>query len=141
MASKIAGLIAISLLLWVAPHVMSSETEKEAAALSAALAWLDRVDQGSYAESWQAAAEYFKTAVNKDQWVESLKAGRAPLGKLVSRAVGAKSYQTALPGAPDGEYVVIQFKTAFENKKAALETVTPMREANGTWRVSGYYIK
>lgn len=26
-------------------------------------------------------------------------------------------------------------------EKGAIETVTPMREQDGTWRVSGYYIK
>jgi hypothetical protein len=45
-----------------------------------------------------------------------------------------------LPGAPDGEYVVIQFESSFEKKKSAVETVTPMLEKDGKWRVSGYYI-
>ena len=36
--------------------------------------------------------------------------------------------------------VVIRYRTAFENKQAAVETVTPMRE-DGEWKVSGYYIK
>lgn len=53
----------------------------------------------------------------------------------------ATSYMTSLPGAPDGEYVVVQFETSFTNKKAAAETVTPMLENDGQWRVSGYYIK
>jgi hypothetical protein len=46
-----------------------------------------------------------------------------------------------LPGAPDGEYVVIQFEASFEKKKAAVETVTPMVDEDGEWRVSGYYLK
>jgi hypothetical protein len=46
-----------------------------------------------------------------------------------------------LPGAPDGEYVVIQYQTAFQNKKSAIETVTPMLDKDGHWRVAGYYIK
>jgi hypothetical protein len=46
-----------------------------------------------------------------------------------------------LPGAPDGKYVVVQFDTSFQRKKSALETVTPMMEKDGKWRVSGYYIK
>jgi hypothetical protein len=37
--------------------------------------------------------------------------------------------------------VVIQFKTESENKKSAIETVTPMLGKNKTWRVSGYYIR
>ena len=48
---------------------------------------------------------------------------------------------TSLPGAPDGEYVVIQFDTSFTNKKVAVETVTPMKDEDGIWRVSGYYVK
>jgi hypothetical protein len=43
--------------------------------------------------------------------------------------------------APDGEYVVIQFEASFENKKSAIETVTPMLDKDGNWRVSGYYVK
>jgi len=45
------------------------------------------------------------------------------------------------PLPPDGEYVVIQFKTSFENKKAAIETITPMLDKDGKWKVSGYFIK
>jgi hypothetical protein len=55
--------------------------------------------------------------------------------------VQTKTYKTSLPGAPDGEYVIIQFETSFENKKIAIETVTPMMDKDGNWRVSGYYIK
>jgi hypothetical protein len=44
-------------------------------------------------------------------------------------------------GIPDGQYVVIQFITSFTNKKPAIETVTPMLDSDGIWRVSGYYIK
>lgn len=44
-------------------------------------------------------------------------------------------------GAPDGEYVVIQFSASFANKKSALETITPMLGKDGKWRVSGYYMK
>jgi hypothetical protein len=29
----------------------------------------------------------------------------------------------------------------FENKKAAIETVTPMHDKDGKWKVSGYYIR
>ena len=41
----------------------------------------------------------------------------------------------------DEEYVVIQFNTVFENKAKAVETITPMKDPDGKWEVSGYYIK
>jgi TM2 domain-containing membrane protein YozV len=70
-----------------------------------------------------------------------VKGVRAPLGALKTREVKSSRYKTSVPGAPDGEYVIIQFNTSFENKQSAVETVTPMREKDGSWRVSGYYIK
>ena len=60
---------------------------------------------------------------------------------MLKRSVKSKQYATSLPGAPDGEYVVIQYETSFEKKKSAIETVTPMLDKDGKWRVSGYYIK
>jgi hypothetical protein len=113
--------------------------EKEA--IDAANEWLALVDEGDYTGSWNNTAAFFKAAVKKEQWHEQMKTFRAPLGSLVARKVKAKQYTTSLPGAPDGEYVVIQYQTSFENKKRAVETVTPMKDEDGKWRVSGYYIK
>ncbi len=70
-----------------------------------------------------------------------MQAARKPPGKLISRKVQTKIYETSLSGAPEGEYVVIQFETSFEKKKTAIETVTPMMDKDGNWRVPGYYIK
>ena len=140
MIRKIAGLVSVGLLL-VVGVAMAQEADKEKAAVSMAEKWLAAVDGGQFAGSWQEAATYFRNAVSKEQWEQSLQAVRKPLGKLKSRQVLSKSYKTSMPGAPDGEYVVIQFKTSFENKALAVETVTPMMDKDGKWRVSGYFIK
>ncbi|HEY5894810.1 MAG TPA: DUF4019 domain-containing protein, partial [Chthoniobacterales bacterium] len=60
---------------------------------------------------------------------------------LVSRKLKSAKYTKTLPGAPDGEYVILQFNTTFANKKEAVETVTPMLAQDGKWKVSGYFIK
>ena len=119
----------------------SSNTEAEDAAIKSAKAWLALVDNEQYGESWDEAARFFKNAVPKIQWQQTMKALRKPFGKKLSRELKSKSYRTSLPGAPDGEYVVIQFTASFEHKKSAVETITPMREKDGKWRVSGYYMK
>ncbi len=130
------------MLIIMSTTAFASETaDKEKSAVSAAKKWLALVDAGKYSESWKRAAEYFRNAVNNDQWVQSLAAVRKPLGGTVSRKLKSAVYKTSLPGAPDGEYVVIQFDTSFRNKQTAVETVTPMRESDGEWKVSGYYIK
>ncbi len=119
----------------------TSDGDAETAAVEAAKAWLLLVDSERYEESWEEAAEFFKGAVTRDSWRQSIEAVRRPLGENISRQVKSKRYCTSLPGAPDGEYVVIQFKACFDNKKVAVETVTPMMDKDGKWRVSGYYIK
>jgi hypothetical protein len=113
----------------------------EKAAAEASHAWLSLVDKGNYAESWNQAAMFFKNAVTKEQWLNSIRTFRVPLGKMITRKLKSKQYTKTLPGAPDGEYVVIQYETTFENKKSAVETVTPMLDKDGKWRISGYYIK
>ena len=135
----ILGVVMSGLLL--AGSVLADDSAKENAAVLAAQHWLSMVDGEEYAHSWDEAAEYFKGAITREQWRQSLQGVRKPLGNVISRELKSKIYTTSLPGAPDGEYVVIQFETSFENKKSAVETVTPMMDPDGSWRVSGYYIK
>ncbi|MFQ5803220.1 MAG: DUF4019 domain-containing protein [Candidatus Methylomirabilales bacterium] len=140
--SKRNSILVLSVFLGLAlfqPVTADQAAEKEA--FKAANNWLALVDGGSYAKSWERAADYFKAAVQEEQWVASLTAIRKPLGRAIYRTLKYKKYTTTLPGAPDGEYVVLQFATSFERKKSAMETVTPMRDKDGKWRVSGYYIK
>jgi len=37
--------------------------------------------------------------------------------------------------------VIVQFDTAFENKRSAIETVTVMPQKDGQWKIAGYFIK
>ncbi len=116
-------------------------TAEKQAAVQAAEQWLSLVDSGQYDQSWEEAASLFKSHITQEQNAKSIKPVREPLGALVSRKVLAQQYTTSAPGAPDGQYVIIQFQTSFENKKQAIETVTPMLDKDGVWRVSGYFIK
>jgi len=123
------------------PAAAVSHTADEQAADKAAQAWLALVDGGQYVQSWKTAAPAFQKATSQDFWATTIQAVRAPLGKVQSRKQLSAQYATALPGAPDGEYVVLQYQSAFAQRKAAVETVTPMRDKDGPWKVSGYYLK
>jgi hypothetical protein len=109
-------------------------------AQSAAEQWLKLVDSGDYDQSWQTASEMFKSKVTKEQWDKAIQTTRSPFGQVLSRKLKKATYADHLPGAPDGDYVVIQYETSFEHKKTAVETVTPMLD-NGEWKVSGYFIR
>jgi len=138
----IATVVTAALLI---PRLGAAAGDKEAAAKEAALAeakiWLGLVDEGYYGTSWQQCAMLFRDAVTKEGWVRQVSGVRGPLGALKQRSLRSAQYATSLPGAPDGEYVVIQYQASFEHKADAVETVTPMLDKDGKWRVSGYYIK
>ncbi len=126
-------------LILVSMSVHASE-DKIRNADQAAGKWLALIDGLQYQDSWDQAASLFKQQVSTDNWRQSISAARQPLGAMISRKLVSATYATSLPGAPDGEYVVLQYQTRFKFKKSAVETVTPMLD-NKQWRVSGYYVR
>lgn len=124
-----------------AAAVHAQSADQVALAQRAAQAWLASIDAANYAQSWDEAASVFQEAVAKAQWETAARSARGPLGALKERKTKSATFTRSLPGAPDGEYVVIQYDSRFENKAKAVETVTPMRDKDGRWKVSGYYIK
>jgi len=134
-----AAFVAILVLLGF--PASADDSAAVAQAQGAAKSWLALTDGGKNGQSWDEAASLFKAAVTKADWEKALRNVRAPLGALKARKVKSATFTRAIPGGPDGEYVVIQFESQFENKAAAIETVTPMRDKDGAWRVSGYYVK
>ena len=132
---------ALLVMILLVSSVAFAGGEKEKAATDEALAWLPLVDAAQYDDSWDRGAAIFKSAVTKDAWRSALGRSRGPLGKLKSRRLKSATFTTQAPGAPPGEYVVVQFESSFENLPAGIETVSPTHEAAGKWRVAGYFIK
>jgi hypothetical protein len=138
-----------ALLLVVALSALAADEPEPAPAVSvldmapamhAADAWLAYVDTGRYGQSWDETAAFFREAMPKVQWETTLAAARDALGVTIARKVRSANYTRVLPGAPEGEYVVIQYDTRFANR-LSVETITPMREKDGTWKVAGYQIR
>jgi len=138
---KMIRLLLLSVIVALCGCTEQKMSEPKQAAVEAAEQWLKLMDMGEYCMSWEESASFFRGVVSKDQWDHTAAAVRKPLGDLVSREVKSTKYMTEVPGAPDGEYVVIQFNTSYQNKKTAVETVTPMKDTDGVWRVSGFFIK
>ncbi|MDD5546426.1 MAG: DUF4019 domain-containing protein [Candidatus Omnitrophica bacterium] len=132
--------IAVMLMvLFVSGVCFGASPEKKAKI--AAKNWLESVDQKNYAKSYDDAAEFFKVMVKKDEWINTLTNLRSMLGPVESRELISEKYQEKMPGAPDGEYVIIVYKTDFRKKSDAREVVVPMLDKDGKWRVSGYHIQ
>lgn len=118
MVSRVRGVVLLGMMLVLGViQVGNADGQSQQKAVEAAKKWLALVDGGEYGKSWETAAGYFKAAVGKKHWEQTAAAVRSPLGKVIIRKLKSKQYATSLPGAPDGEYVVIQFETSFEKKK------------------------
>ena len=112
----------------------------QADAQKAVEAWLEAHDRGRYGETWDASAQFVKDKVPKDKWEPMMRSVLAPFGKLEARSLQAATPTKELPGMPDGEYVVFQYKSRYEHKQSAVETIIPMLE-DGEWRVMTYRVR
>jgi DNA-binding CsgD family transcriptional regulator len=121
-----------------ASTIAPSPAETEAS--SAARKWVALLDAGRWDASWRAAAAVFKAQLTSSQWATTIQSVRQPLGRVSSRALQNVTQTRTLPGAPAGDYQVLQFQTRFATKADAVETVVLSRE-KGEWRVSGYFIR
>ncbi len=122
------------------PSGDSSNTFREIAAQTAGEKWLTLLDRGEYAKAWDECAQLFRQRVTREQWTESLPSTRGSFGPARSRKVEVAAYKTTLPGAPDGQYVTVRYRTSFEMKDGAEEWMTLAFE-DGVWRPTGYFIR
>lgn len=110
------------------------------AAEAAALQWLEAVDSGDYAGAWALSSALLREAIEPADLATALENSRRGFGSVLSRRRAGALRSTTLPGAPDGDYVVLTFQARFEHKQESIETITPRLE-DGIWRVSGYYLR
>lgn len=120
--------------------VENSKSASQSAASNAARVWIDSVDGQRWEESWRSAGTIFKSQLTAQAWEASIQPVRKPLGAVSSRVVQSATKHSSLPGAPAGEYEIVEFRSDFVNKKAAVETVILARESAG-WKVVGYFIR
>lgn len=121
--------------------VHAQETRHSKAGVAAAEQWLKLADADKGPETWSAAGTGFRSAVSAEQWTGMLQGARAPLGALKSRSLANARYTRTLPGAPEGDYVVIQYGAVYANRPGVTETVVTAREADGSWKVVTYLIQ
>jgi len=110
-------------------------------AQNAAREWLAQADALDAAASWNSAGTRFRDAITTDAWSTALQQARAPLGALEQRSMLSTQFADKLPDGPGGDFAFVLFRTSFAHKADSRETVTLEREADGAWRVIGYFIR
>jgi hypothetical protein len=109
------------------------------AAQTAARQWLVFIDRGDAQASWGAAGKKFQSAISVALWADGLKKTQARLGTATRRTAGPTQLGRKLPGFPDGDYAQVLFSTTFAKKAIGRESLSMEREADGKWRVIGYF--
>ena len=113
---------------------------EEQAAERQALGFLNYLDQGRYADSYDYTGMLIRSTLDRDNFAKQIENARAKAGATLSRSLMDASYSTTVPGAPEGEYVILHYGSSFANQQQAVETVV-LAFAKSYWRVSGYFIK
>lgn len=140
--SLVVVLVTMSILLTSCATQSAAREEKradETAARDAAGRWLRLLDDGDYEDAFEWEAQDFRMAHTQKQFVRYMQARRQPFGKALGRKPIGSARIRKFVGVPEGNYVSIIFKTAFENKSETAERVILVRQSVG-WRVIDYRI-
>ena len=97
------------------PPPTTDTPEAEQKAVDAAEPWLALVDRGQYTQSWETAAELSQGRRREKGFRQDARrrAKAARQGEIQATPIEAVHHEPA--GGPDGQYVVLQYKTSFAN--------------------------
>jgi len=128
--------------LVTAAQAPSRPVKPDPEAVAAGNRWFAVFDSGDYktAHRMQAKRVQRGGAIHEEQFVAWARARRAPLGRPLQRKLTGARFSNTLPGAPDGNYEFLLYKTSFQHKAQAEEILTLTKES-GHWEVSGYHFK
>jgi hypothetical protein len=123
-----------------APSPVPADAPREEHARYAGERWLAMLDRAAYGDTWQVAADMFRFQITAGQWEESMRQLRQQLGPVQERELIAARYETRIPNAPTGEYVILMYNSNFSRRPNMTETLTIQQEADGVWRMAGYFV-
>jgi hypothetical protein len=108
----------------------------ETAVTRTASDWLALLDEAKWQESWAATGQSFQSLNTVAAWQAASEQARVPLGSMLSRQLLSEA---GVPAPPKG-YRMVRFRTDFENRRGATETVSLDCEGD-SWKVVGVYIE
>jgi len=122
----------ISLPAWAAPT-------GEQQALASATSFLKLVDTRQYSKAYLSFSKLTQKAATPDAFVNNMKSVQDQIGDPTSRKVLAKNFVHEVPGAPRGDYWIIDYDTNFSKKGPSVERVTAVLEGK-SWKIGGYLL-
>jgi hypothetical protein len=97
------------------------------------------LDSGDFDATWPLLADLVAESQSRSTWVDTLSKLRADAGAARDRTLHGYGYTESLPGAPAGQYFVLEYQTAFA-RFSGQERVIVAVGPDGP-RVAGYLIQ
>lgn len=138
---RVLALCASVILLPGSLHSATAQDGQTSGVQAVARQWLVAADALDGSTTWNMAGARFRGAITLDRWTSALRMVREPLGPVVQRTSTATAFEKHFPNVPAGEYALLQYRTAFDKNADGHETLTLEHEADGNWRVIGYFIR
>lgn len=91
--------------------------------LEQADSFVTMLDQQQYDDAWLATSQHFQGLTNQQEWFARQHLVRSAYGPLASREFYRLDYRRSYHESPDGQYVIVQFKSSFSNKAHSIETI------------------
>lgn len=106
-----------------------------------AQSWLESVDKGDYAGSWDRGSNVLKLTLPKNEWLNFMQKTRQPLGNVINRSLTEQRVAENPPGIAAGLYLVLVYKTEFSNKPNGQELLILVLGSDGEWKTMSYFVK
>jgi hypothetical protein len=103
--------------------------------------WLQLLDAGKPGAAWDVASNQLRSGVTRDKFIAEMRRVRKPLGKLSSRTPVKFARAHDLPGAPSGDYAIIEYDAEYANGKHLSEQLIWAIAEGDIWRVAGYFYR
>jgi hypothetical protein len=98
------------------------------------------LDDGKFDKAYQATSLLMQKTVNQTEWIYLMDVSRKPLGKVKARTLTDIRTARNPKGLPEGDYMVVYYKTNFANRRDGDELLT-LTLSDGKWRVLTYQVK
>jgi len=105
------------------------------AAVAIAMNWLNLLDNQKYKDAYALLDQQIKSVMSEEVWCKDKEASYKTYGKATSRNKLSAEYRDEIIGLKQGgEYIEIQYETAFERYKGTLCEIIIMTAENREWR-------
>jgi hypothetical protein len=136
-------ILASALVLFILQPLRAQEpTQDNQEAINAAEEWLRIIDSGDYELGWREVSAFVRDQSTVDRWTAQLAEMLTSSGARETRIfLSAKRPSVVSSGLPAGEYVMVNYQSAYANVSPAAEVLVVHDEGERRWRVISYVVQ